>query len=145
MDNNDYLRDVVRNNNEESRNKKLVNSIVRLADAQKESNHILVKQCAILNESNIVLVEELKKSKRESRHSMILNIVTTAIAVLSLASTIVFTLLSMTATSSLGDSEDELMTVSFMIGTSINEGILTSEASSELPTTNNVTMGITKR
>ena len=80
MNINDQIRDFVNNNNENQRNRELVKSILALAEAQRQSNLILEK--------------ELEDSRKETKRSVLFNIISSAIAAASLAVTILIAIFS---------------------------------------------------
>ena len=94
MNINDQIRDFVNNNNENQRNRELVKSILALAEAQKQSNLILEKQCNELQKRNDILEKELEDSRKETKRSVLFNIISSAIAAASLAVTILIAIFS---------------------------------------------------
>ena len=86
-------RDFINNMHENQRNFQLVSSIHALATEQHNSNGILKQQCDALIKRNTMLEEELKQSQKETKKSMVFNIITTAIAFVSLIFTILINIL----------------------------------------------------
>ena len=81
-------RDFINNNQENIRNRELVNSILALAETQRQSNLILEKQCNELQTRNDMLKKELEESRQETKRAVLFNIISSAIAFASLVATI---------------------------------------------------------
>ena len=73
---------------EEGRKDVFVSCIQKMVDEQHRSNNILNDQCNALQKRNEMLENELKISNKNTRRSMIFNIITTSIAFASLVVTI---------------------------------------------------------
>lgn len=90
----DQIRDSTNNFNENQRNRELVKSILALAETQRQSNLILEKQCNELQKRNDILEKELEESRKETKRSVLFNIVSSAIAAASLVATILIAIFS---------------------------------------------------